>query len=763
MAKQRAGKIPAIRKSSTDTSASVGAASVRRSNQRLGGETRFIWICALLIVGAVVFAWANSFFAPFELDDQESIVANETIRDLRSFHWLRPPSAMGETVSGRPILNLSFAINHAIGGESVRGYHVVNVAIHALAALVLFGVVRRTLALYRGRSGALTERSTPVDARKAVWVALAATLLWALHPLQTAAVTYIVQRAESLAGLFYLLTLYGLIRSAESREGIDDASRRVSRRWAIGAMAACLLGVGTKETLVTAPIVVLLYDRTFLAGSFRDASRARGRMHLALLATWVPLAFLVITNHGRGGSAGLASAVDAWTYLLTQCEAVVHYLRLTFWPSHLVFDYGVHTVSGLAAVWSQALLLIALFAVTAIALWRNRAVGFLGAWFFLILAPSSSIVPVATQTIAEHRMYLPLAALAALVCAVELPAAWRGAIRLRVVLLAVVILAMGAATFSRNAVYASSVSLWRDTVAKRPDNARARSNFGLALMDAGDDAAAADQFREAIRLQPNHAFAHFNLAALFFRQARWDEAAEHFRAALTADPGLLDARINLGDALARLGRIDEAIGQYEDALKIAPDAQDARVALAALFIRKGDWGRAEGLLRESLGARPDLADAHFRLGVVLAEKGASEESRIELMTALRLQPSLAAASVALGNSWLKAGDLRQAEAAYRDAVSHDPALTDGWFALGNVVAKQGRYDEAEACFSKVVSIVPAHVQARTNLGNCQLATGHFHEAIASYEQVLAIQPENRSARENVEIARRLLAESGSIR
>ena len=192
---------------------------------------------------------------------------------------LCPPSH-GETVSGRPVLNLSLALNYAVSGCDVRGYHVTNLAIHLAAALLLFGIVRRTLPRFRGCGGgqqlARLQLATPL--------ALAIALLWAVHPLQTESVTYIVQRAESLMGLFYLLTLYCFLRGAGSARAIF---------WYAGSVLACLLGMATKEVMVSAPLVVLLYDRTFLAGSFREAWRRRWAYYLALAATWLLLAWLV--------------------------------------------------------------------------------------------------------------------------------------------------------------------------------------------------------------------------------------------------------------------------------------------------------------------------------------------------------------------------------------------------------------------------------------------------------------------------------------
>ncbi|MGA2605784.1 MAG: hypothetical protein ABSG14_16325, partial [Verrucomicrobiia bacterium] len=204
----------------------------------------------VLIIAAGIGAYHNSFQGPFILDDVPSILENPQIRHLWPIGEALSPSA-NSMVGGHPVVNLSLAVNYALGGLAVWGYHALNLTIHILAALTLFGIVRRTLARpkLREQFGASGE-----------WVALAVAVLWTIHPLQTEAVTYLSERGESLMGLFYLLTLYGFLRGVESPG---------HGRWFVLSVAACALGMATKEVMVTAPLMVLLYDRTFVSQSFR--------------------------------------------------------------------------------------------------------------------------------------------------------------------------------------------------------------------------------------------------------------------------------------------------------------------------------------------------------------------------------------------------------------------------------------------------------------------------------------------------------------
>lgn len=682
--------------------------------------------------------WWNSFSAPFVLDDHESITGNSSLRDFWSLHWLVPPSHGGETVSGRPVLNLSFALNYEAGGTDVRGYRIANIGIHLFSGLILFGLVRQTLVL-RNLEGWTADHGA--------FLALAVAASWMLHPLQTSAVTYVVQRAESLAGLFYLLTLYCFVRSIENPV--------TAGRWAWASVTACFLGIGTKEIMATAPVVVLLYDRAFISGSVRQAWNAHRRLYLGYMTAGLVLVGLVMANHGRGGSAGFDSAINPWTYLLTQCGAIVHYLGLVFWPASQVFDYGVTTVANWGEVLPQIVLLGAMGVGVAWALWRNQALGFLGACFFLLLAPSSSVVPVATQTVAEHRMYLPLAIPLLLVwlvlTRVLLRARW-----LAMGLLLVTVVALGITTFFRNRVYRSEITLWEDTVAKCPGNPRAHNNLGLALMAAGQKERAVTEYQQALVLQPGHAFAHFNLATILLTEQQWEQAAGHLRLALAADPNYISARVNLGQALAELGRIDEAIAEDEAALVLDANAQDARTNLAALLIGRGRVDEAVALLRQVLAAEPDLPEAHYHLGRALEKNEKIADAENAFQAAIRLRPAWSDAYLALGNIRLKQSDLPDAERCYRKARELDSKSAKANYVLGNFYAQQQKIHEAMQAYRITLEIDPSHVEAMNNLGNCQLVSGQFADAISTYEQVLRLRPDEPVVRQNLKLARELL-------
>jgi tetratricopeptide (TPR) repeat protein len=579
------------------------------------------WLPATVIVLTVWAAYANSFGAPFIFDDLKSIILNPTIRQL----WplsdvLSPPNTL-TGAAGRPVVNFTLAVNYALGGLDVRGYHALNTLIHALAALALFGIVRRTLLrpVLRERFG---EGALPLG--------LAVALVWALHPLLTESVTCVVQRTESLMGLFYLLTLYGFIRAVESPS---------PRGWEISTVIVCLLGMATKEVMVSAPLLVLLYDRTFVAGGFRAAWVQRRGFYLALASTWLLLGWLAFSAGQRGGVAGFGLGVSAWDYALTQCRAIILYLRLALWPSPLVLDYGSGLAGTVREVWPQAVLLLALVTGTFLALWRRPVIGFLGFWFFAILAPSSSFVPLTSQTMAEHRMYLSLVAV---VCLGVLGSyRWLGGRMVPVWL--VLAAGLGWLTGLRNEDYRDAVTLWSVTVARQPDNLRVHTNLGTALAAARRLEEARRHFAFVVERDPDDGMARCNLANVLLELGRPAEALPQAEAAVRLKPAALDARIALGSALAQLGRLEEAVVQGREAVRIEPDSLAGHYNLATALSELRRYPEAETHYVAALRLEPQFPRAHNDLGEVLGHLGRWDEARVEFETALSQSPGYAQA------------------------------------------------------------------------------------------------------------------------
>jgi tetratricopeptide (TPR) repeat protein len=678
-------------------------------------------------------AYANTFRVPFIFDDFFTIVNNPSVRRLWPvWNALSPPHEGGTTVEGRPVLNFTLAINYALGGVTPWGYHVVNLAIHILAGLTIFGIVRRTLLqpALRERFGAAANE-----------FALATAVFWAVHPLQTESVTYLSQRAESLMGLFYLLTLYGFIRGTASPS---------ARLWFMFSIVACLLGMATKEVMVSAPLMVLLYDRTFVSGSFREAWRRRRSLYLALGGTWILLGYLVATAGGRGGSAGFGVKILWWQYALTQTCAITHYLRLSVWPHPLLFDYGTDVVTDAWRAAPYAVTIALLVIGTAISLWRWPVVGFLACWFFAILAPSSSIVPVVTQTMAEHRMYLPLLA----IIAVTLGAAWRvsrrlsmrfnwpptnARARLQTAIALALALALGVTTFRRNAQYRTAQSIWADVVAQRPHSARGETNLALALIDEGKTA----------------------------------EAIPHFLVALRLDPNEPIIRNDYATALLAIGQIDEGIAQFQETLQRAPDYATARKSLG--LITQHQFRTELEHSQATLAAHPDDPSAHVSFAQLLADMGRRDEAITHYQQALRLDPNNASAHYNLANLLAEYGRDDEALSHYSAAARLAPNDARIQINLGNLFLKQARWDKAIAAYTEALRVNPTAFEAHNNIaialanrGDVRAATAHFREAARLSPQQPEIHSElaevlerqglhNEAQRESAEATRLSLA------
>jgi tetratricopeptide (TPR) repeat protein len=455
-------------------------------------------------------------------------------------------------------------------------------------------------------------------------------------------VTYVIQRVESLMALFYLLTLYCAIRAW------DPGRRR--RWWIAGAIAASACGMATKEVMVTAPLVVLLWDWTFgPAQSWREIRAQRWPLYLGLAATWIPLAILV-AGLPRHAAVGYGYGWTWWSYLVTQTAIITHYLRLTLIPAPLVFDYGWRPAS-LLSVLPQAVLIVSLAVLTIWMVIKRRPLGFLGAWVFLILGPSSSVLPVATETAAEHRMYLPLAAVLTLLVVGSvrlftrfkvLPA--RAAVVTGVLVLAAVATTYGWMTRERNRDYWTNEGLWAKTVSQRPDSARAHAVYAVALLTRAAYDEAEPHLRTAIRLDDTSALAYRNLGITLCATQRTAECIPVLERSAVLEPESGETHGLLAEAYLAERQPVRAIREFLRAIELMPDNR----ALRFLLYRTA-W---------LLSTLPEADVRNGPKAVELAERGA----RLTRREDARMLDALAAA-------YAETGRFADALAAGRDALT----------------------------------------------------------------------------------------------
>lgn len=728
-----------------------------------------------MLVGTGLFTYRNSFWGPFVFDDLPAIVENLSIRQLWPPGPVLSPPGGGTTVDARPVVNLTLAINYALGELDERGYHALNLAVHLLAGLILFGIVRRTLS---------RPPIPPALHPRATGLALAIALVWAVHPLLTAAVTYTIQRAESLMGLCYLATLYLVIRGAGAA---------LPWTWYGPAIGVCAAGMGCKEVMVTAPVMVAVYDRTFLSRSWTELFQRRRYLYLGLAATWLLLLKLVLTSGGRGGSAGFGAAISSWEYLRTQFGFITRYLALSVWPHPLVFDYGTPVARSAAEIVPFALVIVLLGGLTAWA-WRRRPVpAFLGTWFFAILAPSSSLIPVVTQTGGEHRMYLPLAAVVSLLAGgaclgwaaltvrhPNLAASWRR--RLPLVAAGVVVATLSVLTTRRNDDYRSAVAIWEDTIRKRPGNARAFSNLGGIYGEQGDYRRGLKQVNQALALQPDLPEALNNRAVAYNCLGEPEKALADLNRVVTLKPEYGPAFNNRGNAWSLLGRDDLALADFDRAIRLLPGLAtawnnrgksklllkrytDAIPDFTAAIERIPDFAEAyyhRGTARALLGQyaasladfsqairfRPEYADAFYHRGVAKSRLGQDAEAVVDFDQAIRLNPKLAEAFFQRGSAAARQSRIAPALADLTRAIGLQADYAEAYDRRGSLRARQGMLAEGLADLTRAIELRPDDSEAYNNRGNIRMLLGQIGLAVADYTRAIGLRGDNADAYRN---------------
>ncbi len=645
----------------------------------------------VMVVCASMLAYANSFSGVFLLDDTATIVNSREVRDL----W---PPWKAVRLPARWLTDITFAVNYAIDGLNPAWYHAFNLAVHLLAGMLLYGVVRRTLA-----AGRLGERYGAVSH----FLAGTAASAWVAHPLQTESVTYICQRFESMMGLFYLLMLYCFIRAVSSAR---------PRWWFVASVAAWVAGTGTKSVIATAPFVIMAYDLSFVSTSFRDMLRRRWQYYAAIIATFIPPLVILAKMFVRGVNwdVPLVAPVSSLAYLLTQAQVILHYLRLSFAPYPLVFDYRWPLVSSVAEAAVPSAVVIALVAATAWGLFRRRAIAFPGVWFFLILAPTSSIMPL-NDVAAEHRMYLPLAGVLVLVVV----AAYEGlaalsrrasfarhtaAIRVfgAVACVAAVLLLAGM-TAMRNRNYASRERMWADVAKRRPDNWRAHFQLCAALYDEGKYDAVVKHCEALLKRLPS--FGTMTIEEVVKRGE--EPGGEEF---LCQSDAYARAQDSLGCVAQATGDARKAVGYFREAVRLGG----------------GDWNR------------------HVNLGVALFSLGVTDEAVEEWTIASKLPRHDGSPYQYLGIASEKMGDLEQAIKFYDKALWYQP---DGVQVCGRLARLLATCPDARLRNGPRAVKLAESACRSTEYGSCELMdllaaahaeSGHFEQAVEYQQRALTM-------------------------
>ncbi|MBI5642762.1 MAG: tetratricopeptide repeat protein [Deltaproteobacteria bacterium] len=567
----------------------------------------FLAILAFLV-------YSNTFFSPFVFDDGMYITGNAEIRELSNF-W--PPSGT------RYLGYLSFALNYRFGGLRVFGYHLINVIIHAINGLLVYGLVSSVFKTPWLEVAGLKDKGAI-----AFGAAFLSSAVFIAHPIETQAVTYTTQRFASLATLFYLLSIVLYLKWRSGEGGI-----RSLPIYAL-ALVSTISAQMTKEISFTLPFLIALYELTFFSGPYRKRLLCLVPFLLTLLI--IPLT--VLSQEGGPGTVNFVSesirekqllelsTLSPYEYFSTEMRVIVTYLRLLILPVDQNLDYGYPYFNSIFAPEAFASLLFLILVLSAsfyVFIRARRKDPFLALiplgifWFFITLSIESSVIPI-RDVIFEHRLYLPsIGAITAFSAAAiysldRIKKAFLlkpSLTALAIVLAAVVATPLGSAAYLRNEVWRDDILLWKDVIKKSPLRARPHSNLGDVYYRKGRIDEAIDEFERAAAFNPD-ATALLNLGNAYFSKGLFADALAVYRASIEKKPASSDAHYNLALTYENLGMDGAAIIEFETAVMYKRDRWDAHYKLGLAYRRQGRVSEAREEFETALAIKPDLTQAY---------------------------------------------------------------------------------------------------------------------------------------------------------
>lgn len=640
------------------------------------GKRKGFHIILIAVLGLIVYS--NILNAPFYFDDRPFITNNPLIKDFGFF--MEPSKADGFTLredvrryfKTRYVGFLSLWVNYRLGELDVRGYHAINIAIHIANALIVYIIVSlsfRTPFLNRSRLKKYSHH-----------IALFSGLFFVSHPLQTEAVTYILQRLVVLSAMFYLFSTATYIGSRLS-------SRRLSRYGLYAlALISAFLGMKTKENTFTLPIAITIYEFIF----FKDNIRKRGLLLFPFLLTMliIPFAYFNMNSgfvNAIMESTTVAPGMSRTNYLFTQFSVVVSYMRLLLFPVDQSVDHNHALFYSFfePQVFFSFILLLSIFGF-GIYMLRHSRKEFAGRlltfgifWFIVTLSVESSFMPIG-EIMVEYRIYLPSTGFFIVVVVLfyslfdYAKKTWPFFGKAFAPLLLLTVVVMSGAAYARNTVWKSEISLWEDVVEKFPQNSRAHNNLGAAYFVAGLTDKAIKHYSTAVILRSDFAMAHNNLGLAYKTKGLTDKAIEHYLTALKLKPDYVEVHKKIGFLYDELGLIGKAVEHFNKVLTFRPDDAEAHNVLASFHIRRGQINTAVEHLQEAIRLKPDFADAHNNIALLYGFKGQTDKTVEHLRQALRIKPDFADAHFNLGFVYLEKGLVDNARMEFEAALKIKP-------------------------------------------------------------------------------------------
>jgi tetratricopeptide (TPR) repeat protein len=654
--------------------------------------------CALIIILCLA-AYSNTFHVPFQFDDPRSISEVPFVRDIHQF-----PNPLTQQ---RAVGFFTFALDYWFHGTDVVGYHIVNLVIHIMNAVLVYALIILSFRTPVLKGSKLTKHAKPI--------ALFSALLFAGHPIQTQAVTYIAQRFASLATLFFLMSLVAYVWSRI--RGATNPSNHQSLIWYGVSLLSAVLAMKTKEIAFTLPVVIALYEFLFLEGAIKK--RILRLMPLLLTMIIIPLNLLG-TAKPLGDMLGeigevtkLQTTASRGEYLVTEFTVIATYLRLLFFPvnQNLDYDYPLFESFFTPEVVFSFLLLLLTFGTGVYLLYRDRRspgagrlVAFGIFWFFITLSVESSVIPIA-DVIFEHRLYLPsvgffLTCTSALFWGAErLRARWANAEKAIAIALAAAAIVFAGLAYARNIVWTSEVSLWEDVIRKSPLKSRGYNGLGLAYFDRGSYDKAIEAFGKAIELHPAYGVAFNNIGNSYYRSGFYDRAIEAQTEAIALEPNNAIFYDNRGLSYSGIGAYDRAVDDFSKAIELDPS----------------------------------YAKSYHNLGFVYHNKGMYRPAIEEYTKAIELDPGNAVFRSNRGSAYAANGEYERAIEDQTAAIALNPVFAAAYTGRGTAHGLQGRYDAAIADFTTAISLDPGNSLDYASRGVAFLRAGRPAKALADFE------------------------------
>ncbi|MBW2195101.1 MAG: tetratricopeptide repeat protein [Deltaproteobacteria bacterium] len=626
--------------------------------------------------------------------------------------------------SNRPIANISFALNYYLHRYDVTVYHLTNIIIHILAGIFLYLFIKDTLQISNRQS------------LNSSIIAFFAALVWLVHPIQTQSVTYVVQRMNSMAAMFYLLSmlLYVKGRLADGKRGC--------LMWFAGCVLSGLLAIGSKEIAATLPFFILLYEWYF----FQDLSKVWFRRNIAyIVGTIVILGVIAFLYLGMNPFQVVLSGYKNRDFTLfertlTEFRVVMHYISLLVYPhpSRLNLDYAFplsHSLVQPITTLFSFVVVLGLIVVSIYIARKERLLSFCILWFLGNLVIESSIIGL--EIVYEHRTYLP--SMCFFLLAGVLVFKYVKKRSMSISLLCVVTALFCLWTYERNNVWRDPVTLWTDCAGKSWNKARPHSNLALALYEQNRHDEAIVHASQAIRIDSDYRQAHNNLGVALTAKGLTDDAISHYAEALRIEPSYAEAHYNWGVALEKQGNSEKAIAHFLDALRIRPNHYGAHYNLGTLLARQGKLTEAITHFLKTLQIRPKHIGANYNLGLVLQKQGRLDKAIDQFLKLLKIKPDQLKALNNLGLCLAKQGRLDEAELHYLEALRIKPDYARVHMNLGLILAQQDRLDEAIDHFSRALEIKPDYAVARRSLRSVLRRAGSLSGRADRFETPLEMR------------------------